>query len=85
MNQVGHNEPAPTDVLSTGCPLLLCCYYLVVDGNTYLINFGLLYSPKISTHDLPHANNVTFNNKYGLVAIRLFTVEKDFRKTTKNI
>jgi len=29
--------------------------------NTYLINFGLYKSSKILTHDLHHANNVTFN------------------------
>jgi hypothetical protein len=60
-------------------------WYCVRRQNTYLINFGLYKSSKILTHDLHHANNVIFNYKYDLVAIRLYTVAKDFMKTTKNI
>jgi hypothetical protein len=73
------NQHPPAD-----CPLD-ARYNLVVDGNTYSVNFGLYKSSKISTHDLHHANNVTFNYKYDLVAIRLFTAPKDFGKTTKKI
>jgi hypothetical protein len=51
--------------------------------NTYLINYGLYKSPKIPTHDLHCANNVTFNYKYDLMATKLFIVTKDFRKAIK--
>jgi hypothetical protein len=51
--------------------------------NTYLIYFGLCKSLEIPTHDLHCANNVIFNYKYDLVATKLFTATKDFKKTTK--